>query len=67
MTPTTLNQPVTENLGIRTRILDFLFIEETKTKNTKNLHGMGVKPRNIILSFIKTVSRITLSQVQYHA
>ena len=37
------NQPVSENLGINIKILDPLFIDETRTKNTKNLQSRRVK------------------------
>ena len=39
----TLNQPMIENLGIRIRILDPLFMDETRIKNIKNLQSMRVK------------------------
>ena len=43
MSPMTLNQPVMENLGIRIKIFDSLFIDETRTKITKNSQSMRVK------------------------
>ena len=53
---TTLNQPVTENLGIRIRILEPMFIDETRTKNTKNSQNMRVKGINLtIVLIIKTL------------
>ena len=38
---------MTENLGIRIRILDALFINETRTKNIKNSQSMRVNEINL--------------------
>ena len=51
MPPVTLNQFVIENLEIRIKILDSLFIDEIRTKNTKNSQTMRVK-RNISHKYI---------------
>ena len=42
-----------KNLGIRIRILDPLFIDETRTKNIKNSQSIKVKGINTIVLIVK--------------
>ena len=47
-----LDQPMTENLGIMIRILDPLFINETRTKNIKNSQNISVKGKNLTIELV---------------
>ena len=61
-----LNQLVTENLGIRIkiRILDSLFIDETRTKNIKNSQTMKVKAINLTIVLMVKIE-LSLGQFAY--
>ena len=62
--PATLNQSMMENLGIKIKILDSLFINETRIKNIKNSQNMRAKVINfIIVLIVKTL--LSIGQFTY--